>query len=253
MDEIILVGGGWKPVSMVDVHGCVTFTLWLCGCNLRCPFCHNWRLADNDPQLCHVLDTQAILDGLESSRKLIDYFHVTGGEPLLQHSSLTLLLRIVRENIGVRISVNTNLTLYKPLEKLLEEGLVDHVATDLKLPCLYGCEGRIAGKLWELYKKSLRLLAEYGIPLELRVPVAKNISLATYKKYIGEALTELGDHPDLYVIVQSILGPPITTPRNTEWCKLHCNPSILHLEEVRNMILEILPVKVIVRSSDSAV
>jgi pyruvate formate lyase activating enzyme len=132
--EIRLTGSGWKPVSMVDVYRSVTFTIWLCGCNLKCPFCHNWRIAEGRPEYCRPMDTDRLLDELSASRMLIDYVHVTGGEPLVQYRGLERLFKIVKENIGVKVSLNTNFTLHKPLELLLRKGLVDHLATDLKIP-----------------------------------------------------------------------------------------------------------------------
>ncbi|MCD6348625.1 MAG: 4Fe-4S cluster-binding domain-containing protein, partial [Candidatus Korarchaeota archaeon] len=79
-----MLGAGWRSLSTVDVKGAVTFTLWLCGCNLRCPFCHNHLLASSDPSKCFPLNVNNLVDDLISSRGLIDYFHVTGGEPLVQ-------------------------------------------------------------------------------------------------------------------------------------------------------------------------
>lgn len=223
---------------MIDVYSSITFTLWLCGCNLKCPFCHNWKIAANDPQLCSVLDTYLLLDKLEASKPFIDYLHVTGGEPLIQHRSLFPLLRVVRDNIGVKTSLNTNLTLYKPLEKLVKNELVDHLATDLKIPynLLYGYREKVAKKLWKLYNACLDLVADYGIPLELRIPVAKNIPLNTYKKHLEATITRLQKHPNLYIIIQPLLGPPITSPRDAEWCEKYCNPDTSRLEEIKKLL-----------------
>ncbi len=135
---LLIFGGGsvltsgWKSVSMVDVHGKVTFTLWLCGCNLKCPFCHNWLIAEGKE--CFPLDRGALLGDLSSSSFLVDYFHITGGEPLMQWAELSSLLAEAKELLP--ISLNTNLTLLKPLERLLKAELVDHIATDLKAPLL---------------------------------------------------------------------------------------------------------------------
>lgn len=228
-----LIGAGWKSASMVDVHQAVTFTLWLCGCNLRCPFCHNWKLALWDKNTCKPLDEEKILDALESSRLLVDYFHVTGGEPLVQWSKLMQLVVKVKDNIGVPFSLNTNLTLYKPLEIMLKKNLVDHVATDLKAPpeTLYGLPVDASKKLWSMFLRALSLVSEHNIPLELRVPVARNIDIVSMEKYIDEALNTI-KHNEYYIVVQPILGPPVTSPRNLEWCGKYCNPSKQQLEEV---------------------
>ncbi|NJE54101.1 anaerobic ribonucleoside-triphosphate reductase activating protein [Thermococcus sp. 21S9] len=212
-----MLTSGWKSVSMVDVHGKVTFTLWLCGCNLRCPFCHNWRIAEGLD--CFSLDRKALLDELEASAFLIDYFHVTGGEPLMQWRALSSLFAEVKL-LGVPISLNTNLTLVGPLEKLLKADLVDHIATDLKAPpALYGLPEKPVEKLWRLFLMGLEVVSDHGIPLELRIPVAKGFDAWPY---IEEGLKRV--ETDFYVVLNPLVGRPLTNPRDESWCSEHCWP-----------------------------
>ncbi|AEK73081.1 anaerobic ribonucleoside-triphosphate reductase activating protein [Thermococcus sp. 4557] len=212
-----MLTSGWKRVRMVDVHGRGTFTLWLCGCNLKCPFCHNWRIAKGLD--CFPLDEKALLDELEASAFLIDYFHVTGGEPLMQWRELSSLFAGVKL-LDVPISLNTNLTLIGPLERLLKAGLVDHVATDLKAPPeLYGLPEKPAKKLWELFLRGLGVVSDYGIPLELRIPVARDFDAWPY---IEEGLKRIAT--DFYVVLNPLVGKPLTNPRDEGWCSEHCWP-----------------------------
>ncbi len=238
MEDIRLVGAGWKNVSLVDVVDSVTFTLWLCGCNLRCPFCHNWRLAVNDPERCRLLDIERLIDELDASKMLVDYLHVTGGEPLVQWSELSKLLRSVKNNIGEKTSVNTNLTLYSPLSRLLREGLVDHIATDLKLPpeVMYGHDPETASKLWSLYERGLALVADYSVPLELRIPITKFSKPALVSEYLVKIQQYLSKIGRLIIVVQPLLGEPVTTPRDPDWCKLFCNPDNGLLDEVAGTV-----------------
>ena len=223
--------GGWKSVSMVDVHGKVTFTLWLCGCNLKCPFCHNWRIAEGLD--CFPLDRKALLDELESSSFLVDYFHVTGGEPLIQWRELGSLLAEVKL-LEVPVSLNTNLTLIGPLERLLRANLVDHIATDLKAPPeLYGLPEKPSKKLWELFLRGLELVSNYEVPLELRIPVARGIDAWPWVK---EGLKHLDT--DFYVVLNPLVGKPLTNPRNEAWCSNHCWPRE-EVDELRRRLEEI--------------
>jgi pyruvate formate lyase activating enzyme len=226
MLKIKLIGAGWKNISLVDVVDSVTFTLWLCGCNLKCPFCHNWRLAVNDPEKCHLLDVDRLLDELEASRSLVDYLHVTGGEPLVQWAELEELLRITKENYSVKNSLNTNLTLYKPLGKLLDRNVVDHIASDLKVPpeVMFGQKPESVGVLWSFYERSLSLVADYNIPLELRIPVSKFSKPELVVGYLDKVKSPLSRISSLVIVVQPLLGEPVTTPRDPGWCKLFCNP-----------------------------
>ncbi len=249
--NIVIRGSGWKPLSMVDVYGSITFTIWLCGCNLRCPFCHNWLLAVNDPTTCRFLDVSRLLDEIEASKKYIDYVHTTGGEPLVQYRELEKLYGMLKYNIGVSISLNTNMTLYKPLKNLVDNELIDHVATDLKIPhqLLYGYEPLISEKLWNLFLKSLEYISQFNVKLELRIPVARNIDPSYYLKYGSEALRKLSNHRDYYIIVQPLLGPPITNPRNPEWCKRYCNPSRRELKRVADIFHRISAQQVIIKET----
>lgn len=229
----ILYTSGWKTISMIDIYGSVTFTLWLCGCNLKCPFCHNWRLAINDKKYCHKQYINTILQKLEISEKFIDYLHVTGGEPLLQYKGVITLFKYVKEQYIVKTSLNTNLTLYKPLELVLRKELVDHIASDLKTPFnkLIGYPENIANKLWNNYVRSLKLIMEYNILLELRVPVAHIIYREGYNEML-EIIRLLSKYDNFYIIIQPLLGHPITTPRNIEWCKKYCNPDESELLDI---------------------
>lgn len=240
LENIELWGSGWKNPSLVDVYHSVTFTIWLCGCNLKCPFCHNWRLAINDKNTCGILHVDSILDELDRSCLLLDYVHVTGGEPLLQWRSLRRFFRIVKESIGVRISINSNLTLYKPITILLKDELVDHIATDVKIPpeLMYGLPCSVSKKLWELFMKSLRHVVENNVVLELRIPVARNIDINYYREYISKLVPVLDRCENIYFVVQPLLGRPLTSPRNIEWCSKYCDPPENILDQVRAIIRE---------------
>ncbi|AMQ18372.1 anaerobic ribonucleoside-triphosphate reductase activating protein [Thermococcus peptonophilus] len=226
-----MLTSGWKTVSMVDVHGKVTFTLWLCGCNLKCPFCHNWRIAEGKE--CFPLDRDALLGDLSSSSFLVDYFHVTGGEPLMQWAGLSSLLSEAKEFLP--ISLNTNLTLLKPLERLLKVELVDHIATDLKAPPaeLYGLPGEASTRLWRLFLRGLDLISDYGIPLELRIPVARGFD---QWPWIEEGLKHIDT--DFYAVLNPLVGPPLTNPRNGAWCSEHCWPE-REVEDLKKELGEI--------------
>jgi len=224
--DIKLYGAGWRQASLIDVYGAVSSTLWLCGCNLRCPYCHNWRLAVDDRDVCKLIDVERLLNDLEVSAKYVDYLHITGGEPLTQYSELAKLLEIVGKEIGLKISLNTNLTLYMPLKKLIENNLVNHVATDLKIPFQMqtGLPQHVAEKLWSLYLESLKLVVDKGIPLELRVPVIRGLDYDKHVDQVNAVLEVLRNHRYI-IIIQPLLNQPVTSPRDVEWCSVYCNPS----------------------------
>jgi len=180
------------------------------------------------------VDVDEIFDVLQGAARLLDFLHVTGGEPLLQWEALAQLSDLAKK-IGLRTSLNTNCTLVRPFEKLLEKKLVDHLATDLKVPfsMLVGLPETVAGKLWKLYLECLSLAAKYGVTVELRIPVPANIEgyLEELDKALNVASKRLRD-AEWYVVVVPLLGPPHVNPYNKTWCEKHCNPSRTVLDEV---------------------
>ncbi|MEM1773290.1 MAG: anaerobic ribonucleoside-triphosphate reductase activating protein [Desulfurococcaceae archaeon] len=228
-----LLTAGWKNVSLIDVYGYTSFTIWTCSCNLRCPFCHNYRLAEKDPSLCREINIGKIVEELETSKHLVDYLHVTGGEPLLQHRALGELYREAG-SMGIKRSLNSNLTLPSQLRYLLEEDLVDHVATDLKIPPidLYGLNPNIVEIYWRRFLESLDLVREHGVKLELRIPVSRKLTPGVLEKYINEVENKLNVNNTL-VLLNPLLGEPYVKPRNPAWCRENCNVSE---NEVRTLV-----------------
>ena len=239
--EIVLFGAGWKALSLIDVYGKTSFTLWLCGCNLKCPFCHNYMLAECDKSLCGKVDVRGLLERLYLSRRFVDYFLVSGGEPLLQYSGLILLLKHIKADFGVNIAVNSNLTLAREVKRLLEDGLCDYILTDLKVPHaqLYGIPEEESEKMWRMYLESLKIVSGYKISVEVRVPVLRNVDLKKFEEEAIEAFNMLDGGCKYYVRVNPILGEPYTVPRDRMWSSKHCNPSVKDVMEVRNILIKL--------------
>ena len=120
---------GLQKLTLLDYPGRVACTVFLGGCNLRCPFCHNSELLDAhaaEP----VMDDAELLKFLESRRGVLDGVCVTGGEPTLR-PELSDLLRSIKA-LGYPVKLDTNGCFYEHLAYLLSEGLVDYVAMDIK-------------------------------------------------------------------------------------------------------------------------
>lgn len=235
---------GFKELSLIDVHGHTSFTLWFCGCNLLCPFCHNWRLAINDPGVCREEDVDEIISMLSISSPLIEYLHITGGEPLLQLEPL-IDLYVKSKSVGVLNSLNTNLTMPAQLEALLSRNLIEHLATDLKIPFpeMSGL-GSSSEYPWIQFMQSLNVLKKYRVVVELRIPVAKSITLKYLHSYLSKVSDAIRSLWEVYVIVNPLIGAPMLSPRNPAWAEQYCNPGISEIEEVAKVVKEVLGVKV---------
>jgi len=117
---------GLQKVSLIDYPNKVASVLFTPGCNLRCPFCHNWRIAV-DPKPPFLQEAVA-LRILESRKKYVDAVVVTGGEPTM-HKELPKFLAKLKAR-GFLVKLDTNGFYPEVLEECLP--YVDYVALDVK-------------------------------------------------------------------------------------------------------------------------
>lgn len=120
---------GFQKMTLLDFPGRVACTVFTGGCNLRCPFCHNALLVTK-LQKSDVIPTESVLSYLEKRTKLLDGVAITGGEPLLQPDIASFIRKI--KNMGYAVKLDTNGAYPAKLRDLVEEGLVDYVAMDIK-------------------------------------------------------------------------------------------------------------------------
>ncbi len=136
---------GWSKTTLLDYPGHVASTLFLQGCNFRCPFCHNPDLVQQAEQNeSPPLDLEEILVYLATYSRMLEGVCLTGGEPLLQEGLPEMCRRI--RGLGLRIKLDTNGSLPERLEPLLDASLLDYVAADIKGP---------PGKIREISRSAL--------------------------------------------------------------------------------------------------
>ena len=119
---------GLQKMTLLDYPGYVACTVFLGGCDFRCPYCHNFELACGAAQ--PVMDDEELFAFLKKRKGLLDGVAITGGEPCL-HKDLPELLRGIRA-LGFRTKLDTNGYHPEMLRHVLDEGLVDYVAMDIK-------------------------------------------------------------------------------------------------------------------------
>ena len=115
-------------MTLLDYPGHVACTVFLGGCDMRCPFCHNSELVDGTAE--PVMTMAELMVFLTKRKGLLEGVAVTGGEPLLREENLDLL-RAVR-GMGYLVKLDTNGTHPERLRQALEEGLAQYVAMDIK-------------------------------------------------------------------------------------------------------------------------
>ncbi len=119
---------GMQKLSLLDYPGHTCCTIFTQGCNLRCPYCHNASLVG--AEAAALAEHAAVFDYLEGRKTLHDGVCVSGGEPLLQ-KGLSEFLHSVK-SLGLRVKLDTNGCYPERLGQLLQAGLIDYVAMDIK-------------------------------------------------------------------------------------------------------------------------
>ena len=120
---------GLQKVTLLDYPGKIACTVFLGGCNFRCPFCHNGSLVLPDGA-GESISREDFLDFLDSRRGRLQGVCVSGGEPTLQPDLPELLSEI--KSRGFAVKLDTNGTNPEKLLGLINDGLVDYVAMDIK-------------------------------------------------------------------------------------------------------------------------
>ena len=120
---------GFQKMTLLDFPGRVACTVFTAGCNFRCPFCHNALLVTElDGSM--AIPEEDVLSLLKKRRGLLAGVAVTGGEPCLQPDLAEFLRKI--KDLGYPVKLDTNGSFPDKLASLIDEGLVDYVAMDIK-------------------------------------------------------------------------------------------------------------------------
>ncbi len=164
-----MIFGGIQKNSLIDYPGKISCVLFTSGCNFACSYCHNPDLAKNNPALS--LNETEIYAFLESRKGFLDGVVISGGEPAI-HNDIESVCKNIKA-LGYPVKLDTNGSNPSVIEKLINEGLIDYIAMDIKTdPALYfffvkyGCES--ADIL-----SSIKIIMDSGIDYEFRTTCVK--------------------------------------------------------------------------------
>ena len=174
---------GFQKMTMLDFPEKVACLVFTGGCNFRCPFCHNALLVTQNDSV--VYDEEEILEYLKKRKGLLDGICISGGEPLLQ-VGLDDFLKKVKE-IGYSVKLDTNGSFPSRLEKLVESGLVDYVAMDIKnckdkYPLTCGTDSVDLSNI----ESSVRFLLQGKVDYEFRTTIVEGLHETQDIVKIGE-------------------------------------------------------------------
>jgi len=170
-----MIFAGFQKLTLLDYPEKTACTAFTSGCNFRCPFCHNSELAFlRQDNLSSGYSEEEILQYLMTRKGKLDGICVTGGEPLLNRD-LTGFIGRVRE-LGFLIKIDTNGSLYEPLENIVKNKLCDYVAMDIKnTPQKYALSAGCT-VITENIKKSVELLKCGYVDYEFRTTVVRELN-----------------------------------------------------------------------------
>ena len=178
-----MVIGGLQKLTLLDFPGRVACTVFLSGCNFRCPFCHNTPLVLGQARM----DEGEVFDFLEKRRGLLEGVTVTGGEPLCSPDTVDFLRRI--KDLGYLVKLDTNGAFPERLREILEAGLADCVAMDIKNSReKYEMTCGVSGWLPKV-EQSAQILLAGKIPCEFRTTVVDELHEPEDFAAIGRWLT----------------------------------------------------------------
>jgi len=121
--------GGMQPFTLSDYPGLCAAIIFTLGCNFRCSYCHNKRLLNNNAK---PISNEQVFEFLNAKRGKLDGIVISGGEPTLQPDLHKMLQQI--KSLQYQIKLDTNGTNPNVLKKLMDRGLVDYIAMDIKAP-----------------------------------------------------------------------------------------------------------------------
>ena len=163
---------GLQKLTLLDWPGKVACTVFLGGCNFRCPFCHNGDLVAGTPPA--GMAEEELFCFLQKRQGLLDGVCVTGGEPLLRPDLGDLLRRI--KSLGFPVKLDTNGSHPEALRRLWEDGLVDYVAMDIKnCPARYAETTGIPGLDLAPIRESVIWLLTGKVDYEFRTTVVREL------------------------------------------------------------------------------
>lgn len=172
---------GLQKTTLLDYPGRVAATIFTSSCNMRCPFCHNMDLVTSPVS---GYSEKEVLDFLAKRAGLLEGVCITGGEPTLWPELPSFIKQI--KSLSLDVKLDTNGTNPDMMKMLIDEGLIDYVAMDIKsslteYPKVCGVDNIDLDKI----KRSVNLLINGSVEYEFRTTMVASFHTMEVMKDIG--------------------------------------------------------------------
>lgn len=170
-----LIIGGLQKTTLLDYPDKVACTIFMGGCNFKCPFCHNKDLVFL-PENYELYSKEEVMGYLQKRSGILDGVCISGGEPLLQEGVIDFIKEI--KELGYLVKLDTNGNNPLRLKEILDLNLVDYVAMDIKnAQYKYASTAGLNADLFNInnIEESIKLLKNSKIDYEFRTTVVKQM------------------------------------------------------------------------------
>jgi len=221
---------GLQKMTLLDFPGKVACTVFLGGCDFRCPFCHNWDILD--PSTPVIMEEDEFYKFLDKREGLLDGVAITGGEPLLRTGMVDFIKGIRSRGFLVKLDTNGNHP--DRLKEFVSEGLLDYVAVDVKNNKeRYGETVGIPMLDISKIEETISFLLEGNVPYEFRTTVLRQFHDADSFKGIAEWI-EGAEHYFIQSFVDRetvpFSGLEAYSPEELEEFKKLVEPHVKHID-----------------------
>jgi pyruvate formate lyase activating enzyme len=165
--------GGVQKNSLIDYPGKISCVLFVSGCNFKCPYCHNPDLANGEAGKKPPIEEKKIFNFLKERKGFLDGVVLSGGEPTLQKDIFTFFRKL--KAMGYPVKLDTNGSRPDILKPLIEEGLLDYVAMDVKSNPVKYNPFITVDAVTDRILSSIQMIMESNIDYEFRTTCVKPI------------------------------------------------------------------------------
>ncbi len=165
--------GGLQKLTLIDYPGKVAATVFLVGCNFRCPYCHNPELVVSSTSSGQAqIKESSFFKFLDERKNFLDGVCITGGEPTI-HNDLPNFINKIKKR-GFLVKLDTNGSNPDMLKKLVQENLIDYIAMDIKTSISKYIKVKARDKIYSI-SKSINIIRASKKDYEFRTTVVPEI------------------------------------------------------------------------------
>ncbi|MFH1462182.1 MAG: anaerobic ribonucleoside-triphosphate reductase activating protein [bacterium] len=166
--------GGLQKTTLIDYPGRLACTVFLIGCNFRCPWCYSRELVlPEEIKKQPRISEKDFFDFLKNRKGLLEGVVICGGEPTI-YKNLPDFIKNIKK-LGYLVKLDTNGSNPEMLKKLIKEKLIDYVAIDIKAPPrIYSKSVGVEVSIKKI-EKSIEIIKNSGIDYEFRTTLVPTI------------------------------------------------------------------------------